>query len=49
MSMNNILKNLCEKMVNVIQETYTGKYYFVKISHSKNGHIYLMIKKEAGI
>lgn len=46
--MNNILNNFYEKII-VIQKTYTGKYYFVKISHSKNRHIYLMIKKEAGI
>ena len=48
--MNNALENLCEKIVDVIQETFTKKYYFIKISQSKNGHIYLIVtKKEAGI
>ena len=36
---NNVLEKLCHKIVDVIHETFTRKYYFIKISQSKKGHI----------
>ena len=32
---NNTLEKMCNKIVDVIYETFTRKYYFVKISQSK--------------
>ena len=32
---NNTLEKLCNKIVDIIYETFTRKYYFVKISQSK--------------
>ena len=45
---NQILENLCNKIVDVVHETFTRKYYFVKISQSKKGHIYLTVRKKRG-
>ena len=33
----NILEQLCDKIVDVIGETFSKKYYFVKILQSKKG------------
>ena len=41
-----VLDKLCENLVDVIQETFTKKYYIVRISRSKRGHIYLIIRKK---
>ena len=41
-----MLEKLCNKTVDVINETLTKKYHFVKISQSKKGHIYLIVKKK---
>lgn len=46
---NQILENLCNKIVDVVHETFTRKYYFVKISQSKKGHIYLIVRKKRGV
>ena len=43
-----MLEKLCNKTVDVINETLTKKYHFVKISQSKKGHIYLIVKKKRG-
>ena len=36
------------KIVDVIYETFIRKYYFVKISQSKKGHVYLIVRKKRG-
>ena len=43
---NTVLEKLCNKIVDVINQTFTKKYYFVKISQSKKGHIYLIVRKK---
>ena len=43
---NTVLKNLCNKIVDVINKMFTKKYYFVKISQSKKGHVYLKVSKK---
>lgn len=43
-----ILENLCNKIVDVVHKTFIKKYYFVKISQSKLGHIFLIIHKKRG-
>ena len=45
---NTVLEKLCNKIVDVINETFTKKYYFVEISQSKKGHIYLIVRKKRG-
>ena len=44
--MDLVLDKLCEKLIEVIQETFTKKYYVVRISQSKRGDIYLIIEKK---
>ena len=48
MSSLKTLKKLCEEIAGVVSETITTKYYFVKISQSKKGHIYLTVWKKRG-
>ena len=43
---NTVLEKLCNKKVDVINEKFTRKYYFVKISLSKKGHIYQIVRKK---
>ena len=45
---NETLENLCNKIVDVVHETFTRKFYFVKILQSKKGHIYLIVRKKKG-
>ena len=45
---NNALEKMCNKIVDVIYETFTRKYYFVMISQSKKGHVYLIVRKKRG-
>lgn len=45
---NETLEKLCNKIVDVVYETFTRKYYFVKNSQSKRGHIYLIVRKKTG-
>ena len=45
---NETLENLYNKIVDVVHETFTRKFYFVKISQSKKGHIYLIVRKKKG-
>ena len=45
---NNALEKMCNEIVNVIYETFTRKCYFVKISQSKKGHVYLVVRKKRG-
>ena len=43
---NNALEKLSNKIVDVIYKTFTKKYYLVKISQSRKGHIYLMAREK---
>ena len=43
---NEILENLCNKIVDIVHETFTKKNYFVKILQSKKCRIYLTIRKK---
>ena len=43
-----MLEKLYNKIVDVVYETLTRKYYIVKISQSKKGHIYLLVRKKRG-
>lgn len=43
---NEILENLCNKIVDIAHETFTKKIYFVKILQSKKCRIYLTIRKK---
>ena len=45
---NNALEKMRDKIVEVIHETFTSKYFFVKISQSKKGHVYLIVRKKRG-
>ena len=45
---NNALEKMYNKIVIVIYETFTRKYYFLKISQSKKGHAYLIVRKKRG-
>ena len=49
MTEQDILEKLCNKIVDVVHETFIRKYYFVKISQSKLGHIFLVILKKRGL
>ena len=45
------LEKLCNKIIDVIYETFTRKYYFIKMSQSKKQkkvHIYLIVRKKRG-
>ena len=44
--MDLVLDELCENLVDVIQETFTKTYYIVRISQSKRGCICLIIRKK---
>ena len=37
---------MCNKIVDVIYETFTHKYYFIKIFHLKKVHVYLFVRKK---
>ena len=43
---NKTLENLCNKIVDVVHETFTRKFYFVKISQSKKSYISYCQKKK---
>ena len=43
---NNVLEKLYDKIIDVIYETFTRKYNFVKTSQSKIEHIYLIVRKK---
>ena len=45
---NSVLEKLCNRKVDVIYETFTKQYYLVKLSQSKKGHIYLIVRKKRG-
>ena len=40
------LDKLFKNLVDLIQDTFTKKYYIVRISQSKRVHIYLIIRKK---
>ena len=41
-----VLAKMCGNIVDVIHETFTRKYYLVRISQSKRGQIYLIVRKK---
>ena len=41
-----VLEKMCENLVDVIHETFTRKYYIVKISQSEKDHTYLIVRKK---
>lgn len=43
-----VLENFCKNLVDVIYETFMTKYYIVRISQSKRGHISLIVRKKRG-
>ena len=43
-----MLEKLRNKIVDVINETFTKKYNLAKILQSKKGHIYLIVKRKRG-
>lgn len=43
-----LLEKLYNKIADATNETFTKIYYFVKISQSKKGHIYLIVRKKRG-
>ena len=43
-----VLEDLCDKIVDVIHENFTKKYYTIRISQAKNDNIYLIIRKKRG-
>ena len=43
-----ILEKLCNKILDIMHKTFIRKYYFVKISQSKLGHIFLIVRKKTG-
>ena len=43
---NVVLEKFCNKIVDVINETFTKKHYFVKVLQSKKGHVYLVVRKK---
>ena len=43
---SNVLENLCKKAILVVGETFSRKYYFIRISQSRKGHIYLIVQKK---
>ena len=45
---NEILEKLFNKIVDVLFETFTRKYHFVKMLHSKKCHMYLFVRKKKG-
>ena len=45
---NNALEKMWDRIVDAIYEIFTRKYYFVKISQSKKGHLYLIVRKKRG-
>ena len=49
MTEQDILEKLSNKIVDVVDETFIRKYYFVKISQSKLGYIFLIVCKRKGM
>ena len=45
---NNALEKMWDRIVDAIYGIFTRKYYFVKISQSKKGHVYLIVRKKRG-
>ena len=43
-----MLEKLCDRIVEAVHETFIRKIYFVKISQSKLGHIFLIVRKKRG-
>ena len=43
-----ILEKLCDKIVDVIHESYLSRNFFVKVSQAKNGNVYLIVRKKRG-
>ena len=43
-----ILEKLCDKIVDVIHDSFPSKNFLVKISQAKNGTVYLIVRKKHG-
>lgn len=43
-----LLDDLCEKFIDSMSEKYSKKVDYMRITQSKNGHIYLIIQKKRG-
>ena len=43
-----VLESLCKKIHDSVHDIFTRKYYLVRISQSKNGQIYLIVRKKTG-
>ena len=41
-----VLEDVCDRIVDVIYETFTKKYYSIRISQAKNGNIFLIVRKK---
>ena len=46
--MEAVLEKFYKNLVDVIYETFMRKYYIVRISQSKRGHIDLIVRKKRG-
>lgn len=46
--MEAVLEKFSKNLVDVIYETFMRKYYIVRISQSKRGHIDLIVRKKRG-
>ena len=44
----NELENLCDNIFDAIQGTFVQKHYVTRILQSKNGNIYLLMRKKRG-
>ena len=45
---DNAPEKMCNKIADAKYKTFARKYYFVKISQSKKGFVYLIVKKKRG-
>ena len=43
-----LLDDLCEKFIDSMSEKYSKKVDYMRITQSKNGRIYLIIRKKRG-
>ena len=43
-----ILEKLCDRIVEAVYEKFIKKFYFVKISQLKLGHIFMIVRKKRG-
>ena len=46
---NKVLDKLCKNILDVIYQTFAHKHYLGRISQSKTGHMYLIVRKKKGL